>query len=95
MGGTRDNSSLYQNRGHSHKSQKIIQSEVNNLFKKFRYLRDEIQKQFSSVINSHSESINKGINELVEEVDQLKAHVSVITNEVNVLLDTLTMGIYD
>ena len=89
MGGTEANSSCYQNSGHSHVSQKIIQSEVNELYKKFRYLRVETHKQFSSIMNAHEGSIDKGINDLAEVVGQLQAHVSVITNEVNILLETV------
>ena len=67
----------------------IIQSEVKDLFTKFSYLREETEKQFSAIINAHSESINNGIRDIIQEVSKLQGHVSVITNERNVLLETV------
>ena len=67
----------------------IIQSEVKDLFNKFRSLRDETNKQFSIIIGAHSETISNGITELVQEVSKLQTHVSVITSERNILLETI------
>ena len=70
-------------------SQKFIQNEVKDLFYKFNSLREETHEQFSTIINAHSESVKKGISDLVEEVSILQAQVSIITHERNVLLDTV------
>ena len=66
----------------------MIQSEVKDLFNKFISFREETHKQCSTIINAHS--INKGIHDLVEEVFQLQAQVSIITKERNVLLETIS-----
>ena len=70
-------------------SHSTIQSEVEDLFNKFSSLRDKTHKQFTTLINAHNESINNGIKNLVEEVCQLQGQVSIITNEKNVLLETI------
>ena len=68
---------------------KDCQREVGNLFDKLGSWRDESHKQISDIINFHSSSINKGINDLVKEVGDLQAELSVTKKERNVLLDTV------
>ena len=85
-----DNSYAHRNLGNSKTSQKVILNEVKDLFDEFYSLREETHKQFSSIINGRSESINKGINELVQEVSELQAQVSLIAHERNVLLETVS-----
>ena len=87
MAENEDNSSAYKNRGYSKTSQIVIQNEVKDLFYKFNSLREETHKEFSTIINGHSESISKGIDDLVEE--ELQAQVSIIAHERNVLLETV------
>ena len=89
MAQNENNSSGYRDISHSQTSQNIIQSEVKDLFNEFTSLREETHRQFSTIINTHSNSINKGINALVEEVSHLQAQVSVITHERNVLIETV------
>ena len=64
---------------------------ASNMFSKFRSFREDTQRQFSSFINAHSERINKGLNDLVDEVCQLQNQVSSITNEKNVLQTRIAM----
>ena len=70
-------------------NEKDCQREVWNLFEKLSSWRDESQKQISHIINFHSSSVNKGINDLVREVDDLQAELSTIRKERNVLLETV------
>ena len=63
------------------------QTEVRYLFNKLNSWREISQREFSSIINSHSKSISKGVNELIEEVCDLKTKLSIITEERNDLLD--------
>ena len=61
--------------------------DVGNLFKKLSSWKEGSQREFSNIINYHSSSINKGINDLVQEVCSLKSKLSVITTERNELLE--------
>ena len=70
-------------------SKSKCQSEVRHLFKELESWRDESQRQFSNIINCHSESINKAINDLVEEVGDLQAKLSTTTHERNDLMETV------
>merc|ERR1712018_586630 len=65
------------------------QSEIGHFFQKLSIWRDESHKEFSNIITFHSSSISKGINDLVEEVSDLKAELSIITKERNDLLETV------
>ena len=62
-------------------SGKKCQSEVRAVFEKLTSWRDDSHRQFSDIIKSHSSSISEGINDLVEEVSELKAELSVIRKE--------------
>ena len=65
------------------------QSQVIELFEKTMSWRDESYRQMSDIISSHNKSIDKGYNELIEEVFKLKNQVSVLHKERNVWLKTL------
>ena len=69
--------------------QKDCQREVKEVFEKLLSWREQSQDQFSAIINAHSSSINWGINDLVEKVDELQTELLVIRKERNVLLDTV------
>ena len=68
------------------KVQKDCQSEVNVVFEKFGSLREEFLGQLSNIIDSHSSSISKDIEDLVKEVSNLQVELSVIRRERNGLL---------
>ena len=72
-------------------AQRSCQSEVRDVFEKLISLREESHRQFSDIIVSHGTSISKGIDELVEEVSGLKAELSVVRKEKNVLIVVRTI----
>ena len=47
------------------------QCEVRNLFAKLSSWQEESQREFSIILDSHSRSINKGINELLEQLSAI------------------------
>ena len=51
--------------------------------------RDESQKQFSNIIESHNANIIEGISHLVAEVGGLQSQLSMTTKERNVLIETV------
>ena len=65
------------------------QSQVRELSEKLLSWRDESHRQISDIISSHNTSIDKGYNDLVEEVFNLQNQVSVLQKEQNVLLDII------
>ena len=65
------------------------QSQVIELFEKTMSWRDESYRQMSEIITSHNKSIDKGYNELIEEVFKLQNQVSVLHKERTVWLKTL------
>ena len=65
------------------------QSEVGHFLDKLIVWREESHREFSNVLQFHSSSINKGISNLVEEVNDLQVKLSVITKERNDLLETV------
>ena len=65
------------------------QSEIGHFLQKLSKWRDESNKEFSNILTFHSSSINKGINDLVEEVSDLKVELSLIKKERNDLLETV------
>ena len=91
MGNLDYHSSAYQNRSHSLTSPAVTQGAASDLFSKFSIFREETHKHLSSFINSHRESINKGLNSLVEEVCQLQTQMSIISNEKNLLQTQFAM----
>ena len=62
------------------------QTELRSFFYKLDSWREVSQRQFSNIINSYNSSITKGVNDLVEEVCNLKTQLSAITEERNDLL---------
>ena len=71
------------------RSEKDAQGEVRGLFKKLSSWMEEAQRQFSSTINSHAQSMNKGLNDLSGEICDLETKLSVITKERDDLLNTV------
>ena len=51
--------------------------------------RKESQRELSNIINSYNISINKGVNDLVQEVCDLKSELSTVKVEKNYLLETV------
>ena len=68
---------------------KVCQSEVKVVFEKLSSLREETSRQVSNIIESHSNSISRGIEDMVKGVSNLQAELSVIRKERNTLLDTI------
>ena len=65
-------------------------TEVKHLFNKldsWREVSQRAQRDFSNIISSHRGNISNGINNLVEEVSDLKSKLLVLTEERNVLLE--------
>ena len=54
-----------------------MHSQVGHFIEKLSEWREESQKEFSKIINSHSGSINEGMNCLVQEVSDLEQKLSV------------------
>ena len=65
--------------------QGACQREVKDVFEKLLSWREESHKQFSSIIDSHSGNINKGITGLLEKVSDLRAELSFIKKEKDIL----------
>ena len=65
------------------------QGEARHVFEKLALFREESNQQFYDIINSHSNSINKGINDLVAEVFDLQGELSVIKGAQNGLLEII------
>ena len=51
--------------------------------------REESQRELSNIMNSQGTIIGKGIENLVEELSDIKAQLSIITQERNDLLETV------
>ena len=71
------------------KGQQDCQSQVMDLIEKFSSWRDESHRQMSNIISSHSRSISKGFNVIVQEVSDLQTEISALRKERNVLLETI------
>ena len=65
------------------------QSEVRVVFEKLDLWKEDSQKQFSNIIDSHSNSLTKGVNDLVIKVSNLQNDLLSIKMERNVLLQTV------
>ena len=65
------------------------QLEASSFFKKLSSWREESNRQFSHIINSHSCLIIEGINDLVEKNSVLQAELSIIKQEKNGLITTV------
>ena len=73
-------------------SERDLQMEVNDLFKNINSWRDESQRQLSIIIDSHTNSINRAIKNVVEEVCEIKSQhsqVSAIVKERDDLQETV------
>ena len=70
-------------------SRRPCQSDLKYLFKELNSWKEESQIKFSNIINCQSTVIENGISNLVEEVSDLQAQLSVITKERNNLLETV------
>lgn len=79
---------------------KECQSQVNDLYTKLNDWKDQSQRefsnflfdtfaQFSNIIDSQSAEIGQGIGSLVEEINDLKAQLSIMTQERNGLRETV------
>ena len=68
---------------------KDCRGEARVVFEKLNSWREESNRQFSDIINSHSSSIDRGITDLVSEVSCLQDKLSVTRKERNVLLGTV------
>ena len=66
-----------------------MESEVGRFLEKVSRWREESEKELSNIIQFHSSSINSRIQDLVEEVSDLKVTLSVIAKERDDLLDTV------
>ena len=75
------------------KSKRCCQREVRDLLQQLSSWREESNRQFSNIIDSHTSSINKGINDLSEEVCDLRTKLSVITQERNNLLQNVKTSV--
>ena len=64
-------------------------NEVRAFFMKLSSWKEESQRQLSYIMEQHSGSIDKVINDLVDEVCNLRERLSVITKEQNDFLGTL------
>ena len=64
-------------RQHMSTNQKDCQGKVNDFFESLMMWRDESQKQFVNVVNTHSKIINEAISNLVDEASDLQAQLSV------------------
>ena len=77
------------NRVQTQKGKKDCQNEIKEVFDKLSSWREQSHHEFSEIINAHSSNISKGISDLVEEVGELKAELSLIRKERNVLVETV------
>ena len=68
---------------------KVFSNEVRDFFKKLESWREESQIELSNIISYHSNSINQSIDDLTEEVSDLKAQLSVTKTERNNLIETV------
>ena len=65
----------------------VCQSEVRHLLKELKSWREESNRKFNTIIDFHTDKINKGINDFAEEVSSLQSKLSRITRERDDLLD--------
>ena len=70
-------------------TQPLASSEARGLFQKLWSWKEESNRQFTNIMKSHCNNIDNGIKALVEEVYGLKAELSDVRQEKNVLLETV------
>ena len=56
-------------------------NKVRRMFEELHSWREESQKEFTTIMNFHSESITKGMHGFVAEIRELKAQVSVMKKD--------------
>ena len=71
------------------KINKEYQGELRYLFTKLNSWQEESQRQFYNVINSQSINIDKSLSNLLEEVSDLQAQLSIITRDRDNLILTV------
>ena len=71
------------------KNQHDSQGEVRDFFGKIMLWRNESQREFLNIVDTHSNIINEAMCSLVEEVSDLKAQLSVTRKERNKLIETV------
>ena len=71
------------------KNHKECQSELRRMFTRLKSWQEESQREFSNIMNSQSIIIDKGIDNLVEEVGELQAQLSAVKKERDNLLETV------
>ena len=69
--------------------QNKCQTEVREVFEKLIDWRNECHRQFSDIVDSHRGSISKRVDELVEEVCELKSQLTVVEKEKTILIETV------
>ena len=65
------------------------QIDVGDMFGKLMEWRSESNRQFMDILDSHRSSISKGMNNLVEEIFELRGELSVIRKEKAILLEAV------
>ena len=71
------------------KGQEDCPSQVWDIIKKLSVWKDESQEQMSFIMSSHSNIINKGLNDIGKEFSDLQAKITILTKERAVLLNTI------
>ena len=87
-------SSLYKEKNHKvekqiSKRQNVCKNEVRNLFEQLNLWRKESQREFTKIIDLYTITINKSINNLVEEVCDLQTQLSDTEKERDGLRETV------
>ena len=71
------------------RNQRDCQFQVGDFFEKLMLWRDESQRQFLNIVNTHSNSINEAMNNLFDELSDLQVQLSVTRKERNDLIETV------
>ena len=67
-----------------------FQNNFGAIFGSWKEERQELERKLDVLINSFRSSIEKGVNNLIEEVDGLQGQLSLLTQERNGLLETVS-----
>ena len=76
-------------KGNMSEGQKDYKSHVKDLINNLSSWRDESHRQMSNILSYHTKSIDKGLNDIVQEVTDLQTQVAVLRNERKTLLETV------
>ena len=71
------------------RNQRDCQFQVGDFFEKLMLWRDESQRQFLNIVNTHSNSINEAMNNVFDELSDLQVQLSVTRKERNDLIETV------